>query len=438
MATPQPFKIAILGTGPAGLTLASLLSKHLSSHPTTSLSLMIFELRPKPSPEDLQKPSGSLDLHAESGQLALDKLGLLQEFLDTERVCSEALLICDKEGVVGHGDSGEGSRPECSRGWLMDVLLSGVPQDTIRWGSKVLSVEAAEKEGKWVVSSSKGDQEESEEFDFVIGADGAHSKTRKAVTEQELVYSTVNCLILTIPSISSKYPGLAKRVGAGSYWSLSKGKAVMCQRGSFGSARIYLMIHSDDAGYLTTSGLEGLVRDAEGLKSKLLSEESLFGGYGEEVKELVRVGCDEEGTRMKDDEEEISIKRLYMLPVGHRWEHKKGVSLIGDAAHLMTPFAGEGVNLGMLDGLELSEAIIQGLEKGGIDAGAAGGLDRGVRAFEEKMWKRSEEVAGETWRNLEMFFRDEEAPRGWVEFFKSFDLPPIVDEEASGRMAEVK
>ena len=49
---------------------------------------------------------------------------------------------------------------------------------------------------------------------------------------------------------------------------------------------------------------------------------------------------------------------IYTLPAGLVWPHEKGTTLIGDAAHLMTPFSGQGVNVAMEDAIELAAAII--------------------------------------------------------------------------------
>jgi 2-polyprenyl-6-methoxyphenol hydroxylase-like FAD-dependent oxidoreductase len=77
----MPFKIAIIGAGPAGCTLARLLL-----HSNTPVDLAIFEGE---TSHDARTQGSTLDLHTESGIAALKEAGLYDEFLKYVRFDGE-------------------------------------------------------------------------------------------------------------------------------------------------------------------------------------------------------------------------------------------------------------------------------------------------------------------------------------------------------------
>ena len=446
-----PLKIAILGGGPGGLTLASLLS---SQDFSSDISYRIFDLRPRPSAEQLSLPSGSLDLHAESGLLALSACNLSAQFQALKQECSEASIIADAQGKVHWSDDGFGERPEIARNKLTELLSSVVPDERVRWGCKVVGVVqdgAANPSGKreWIVKyksaqpsniESEAEPISEEPFDLIIGADGAHSRIRSLLTPIQPYYSSISCITLTIPRISTLYPHLSTTIGTGSFSAMGHRKAVMSQRGAGDSARIYLMLHTSSSSYLEESGINSLCSSPSQLKEKLLSDESLFGNsnWGLGIRELIAAGCDAETAAMELDDrsskrtyerEGITARPLDMLPVDFTWTHKRGLTLLGDAAHLMTPFAGEGVNCAMLDALELSKAITstftsqtetQRSQNVELQANQEmlEVMDGKIERYEKEMWERVHPIQVETERNLRMMMDDVNAPRGFVEWMR--------------------
>jgi 2-polyprenyl-6-methoxyphenol hydroxylase-like FAD-dependent oxidoreductase len=85
------------------------------------------------------------------------------------------------------------------------------------------------------------------------------------------------------------------------------------------------------------------------------------------------------------------------------------VTLLGDAAHLMSPFAGDGANLAMFDGAEFGKAI----------AAHPGDVEAALEGYEGALFPRSAEAAGEAARNLELCFRAD-APQGLVDRFAAY------------------
>jgi len=74
----------------------------------------------------------------------------------------------------------------------------------------------------------------------------------------------------------------------------------------------------------------------------------------------------------------------YCMPFDQTWDALPNLTMLGDAAHLMPPYAGEGVNMAMLDALELAECL---LSDDFTDTHSA------IAAYEKQMLSRASETA---------------------------------------------
>jgi 2-polyprenyl-6-methoxyphenol hydroxylase-like FAD-dependent oxidoreductase len=209
-----------------------------------------------------------------------------------------------------------------------------------------------------------------ETFDLVIGADGAWSRIRPAVSSVTPHYTGVTSVETSLDDVDTRHPGLARLIGDGSMAVYGANRSLVAQRNSGGHVKVYAKFRAPLDWH---TGLD--LADVEAVRSSLLG---LFDGWAAPVRDLLCHGT------------AFVHRPLYALPVSHTWAHVPGVTLLGDAAHLMPPL-GAGANLAMLEGAELAESIATG----------PGDLDEAVSAFEERMWARAGRWAKITTAGLE-------------------------------------
>jgi 2-polyprenyl-6-methoxyphenol hydroxylase-like FAD-dependent oxidoreductase len=155
-------------------------------------------------------------------------------------------------------------------------------------------------------------------------------------------------------------------------------------------ARVAAQDQDDHVGFLPLGAGDGAAVDAAAARTALLAE------FAEDP------GADRLDPPLRRRDRAPPDLRL---PTGHSWPRIPGVTLIGDAAHLMSPFAGEGANAAMRDGCELALALVEH----GDDVEAA------LREYETAMFPRSADAARLSARGLDLCFADD-SPRGMVVF----------------------
>jgi 2-polyprenyl-6-methoxyphenol hydroxylase-like FAD-dependent oxidoreductase len=368
--------IAIVGAGLSGLVLARILQNH--GIPST-----VYERDAGP---DARTQGGSLDIHEDSGQPALRACGLYEEFHRHTHPQGEHVRVLDKAGTVfidTEPPGGEGGRPEIDRTVLRDLLIGSLDPGRIAWGHKVTAV-GTRADGRHEVTFADGG---STTADLLVGADGTWSKVRPLLSAVTPQYSGISYVEVNITDAETRHPEAAALVGPGMIFALSEGKGILGHGGRHVQLGVSLRVPQD---WLVSSGVDW--SDAPAARAALLAE---LAGWSTGLTDLIR-----------DCDDTITPRQIFALPAGHRWPRIPGVTLVGDAAHVMPPYAGEGANIAMLDAADLARAIIDQPDD----------IEAALTRYETAMFPRAEAAAEMSAQGLAMCFSPD-SPRETVEFF---------------------
>ncbi len=362
----QNKKVAIIGGGPGGLTLARLLQMQ-------GVDVNVFE---RDLDETARQQGATLDLHEESGLEALRRAGLMTEFYAAYRPNAGKLRLLDEQANIHSDDHSEENpypdfRPEIDRQPLRDILYKSLYPNTVIWNSQFVEME--KQNDGWLIHFKNNNTANA---DLVIAGDGANSKIRTLITDIKPIYSGVTIVEGNIYNAEKNAPKLWELVKGGKIFALGNEQTIILSAKGEGSLSFYTGC-KDDETWTKTSGIDFSNKEQVSQWFK-----SAFATWSNIWQEL-----------FSSDEMWFVPRPQYHFPLDQHWASLPNLTMLGDAAHRMPPYAGEGVNMAMQDAFELAECLTSNRYEN---------IHSAITAFEQQMQKRASEITQNTLYNTEL------------------------------------
>ncbi|RYY80432.1 MAG: FAD-dependent monooxygenase [Moraxellaceae bacterium] len=362
-------QVAIIGGGPGGLTLARLLQLQ-------RVNVNVYE-------RDLDKNArvqgAPLDLHEESGLAAIVKADLLDVFKASFMPKADRMKIMNEQAEVFFSDhdskyadnfGDQHFRPEIDRGVLRKILLDSLQSGTVSWNSHFISMDQ-QGEG-WLLHFNKGT---SAYADLVVAADGANSKIRPYITDIIAFYTGITMLEGNIPDAKNNAPYMDNLLAGGKIMAFGRQQNLLMGQKGNGEIGFYASFKADE-NWATDHRL-----DYSNNAQVLDWFKQQYPDWSDSWYELFECAITP-----------FIPRPIYCMPLDQTWPAQPNLTLLGDAAHLMPPFAGAGVNMAMLDALELSNCLTSNHDSTLQDA---------IADYEVRMRQRAALMAQESLENGE-------------------------------------
>ena len=229
-----------------------------------------------------------------------------------------------------------------SRQALRSALLDQLDENnSVQWGHQL--VDFKESKNNIDLSFQVNDEIKKVQTDILVGSDGIRSSVRKLLLGEDIApLRYLDCMVIL---------GICKLSALENTQSPLLDSATVFQTAN-GKERIYMMPYSKEAimWQLSFSISEAAAKEISKKGKNTLKEEAIKRtNWHTPIPEIIKATLESEisGYPVYDRE----IVTTESLKTG------KNITLIGDAAHPMSPFKGQGANQALLDALSLAREI---------------------------------------------------------------------------------